>query len=83
MRRIGAGRRHIALHFRAAMAVRNLEMTDGNVGRLQRRRNARQPAIRVGLIENEIAYDYEVDVSHAAKRERRRGSEVPGMPATG
>ena len=53
--RRSAGCWHVAAHFDAAPAVRNLKMAYGKILRLYCRRDAREPVAGVRFVKNQIA----------------------------
>ena len=58
MARVGARRGDIASHLLATASVRNLQMTDGCIRRLGSARDARQPIIRVRLVEHQVSCEH-------------------------
>ena len=63
---VGAGRGHVAAHFRAMAGVRDFEVTDSDVDGAQRGRDAVEPVVGPRLIEYQIAGEDEIEVISCA-----------------
>ena len=61
VRGVSARRRHIARQFRATSRVRHFKVTDGHIGSLHGRPDARQPVISVRDVEHQIARQHQTD----------------------
>ena len=70
--RVGAGRGHIAAHFRAMAGVWDFEVTDGDVDGAQRGRDAGEPVFGPRLIEYQIAGEDEIEAHHMRRMQRPR-----------
>jgi hypothetical protein len=68
--RVGAGRGHIAAHFRVMAGVWDFEVTDSDVDGAQRGRDAGEPVVRPRLIEYQIAGEDEIE-AHLMRRMQR------------